>query len=158
MRAKDLCQALDLGLEPKHIEGMRSKLKRLVARGLIVETEPGLGSGEEPGLFEGSETSPTMCMVAGARRRVRQDASVVISGEAVEEGEIFESAHDPAADYSGFGATTGFTGITGVAFSLAAVAVSQPFHMARQRRTGEHRGDRAHPDPPEAAEGLRPEP
>lgn len=42
MRAKDLCHALDLGLEPKNIEGMRSKLKRLVARGLITEAEPGL--------------------------------------------------------------------------------------------------------------------
>lgn len=41
-RAKDLCQALDTGLEPKHIEGMRSKLKRLVSLGLITETEPGL--------------------------------------------------------------------------------------------------------------------
>jgi hypothetical protein len=42
VRAKDLCHALDLGLEPKNIEGMRSKLKRLVARGLITEAEPGL--------------------------------------------------------------------------------------------------------------------
>ncbi len=42
VRAKDLCHALDLGLEPQNIEGMRSKLKRLVARGLITEAEPGL--------------------------------------------------------------------------------------------------------------------
>lgn len=42
VRAKDLCHALDLGLQPKNIEGMRSKLKRLVARGLITEAEPGL--------------------------------------------------------------------------------------------------------------------
>jgi hypothetical protein len=42
MRAKDLCHALDLGLEPKNIEGMRAKLKRLVTRGLITEAEPGL--------------------------------------------------------------------------------------------------------------------
>jgi hypothetical protein len=42
VRAKDLCHALDLGLEPKNIEGMRSKLKHLVARGLITEAEPGL--------------------------------------------------------------------------------------------------------------------
>jgi len=41
-RAKDLCHRLDLGLEPKNIEGMRSKLKRLVTRGLAVESEPGL--------------------------------------------------------------------------------------------------------------------
>lgn len=42
VRAKDLCQRLDLGLEPKNIEGMRSKLKRLVSRGMAVESEPGL--------------------------------------------------------------------------------------------------------------------
>jgi hypothetical protein len=42
VRAKDLCHRLDLGLEPKNIEGMRSKLKRLVSRGLAVESEPGL--------------------------------------------------------------------------------------------------------------------
>jgi hypothetical protein len=42
LRAKDLCHALDQGLEPKNIGGMRSRLKRLVARGLIAETEPGL--------------------------------------------------------------------------------------------------------------------
>jgi hypothetical protein len=42
MRAKDLCHALDLGLEPSRIEGMRSKLKRLVATGLVTENEPGL--------------------------------------------------------------------------------------------------------------------
>lgn len=42
MRAKDLCHALDLGLEPTKIEGVRSKLKRLVATGLVTEDEPGL--------------------------------------------------------------------------------------------------------------------
>ncbi|MBR7839782.1 hypothetical protein KDL01_41450 [Actinospica durhamensis] len=41
LRAKDLCHALDLGLEPKNIEGMRAKLKRLVARSLITEDVPG---------------------------------------------------------------------------------------------------------------------
>jgi hypothetical protein len=41
VRAKDLCQALDAGFEPKHIEGMRSRLKRLVSLGQITETEPG---------------------------------------------------------------------------------------------------------------------
>jgi hypothetical protein len=42
MRAKELCHALDLGFEPTKIEGMRSKLKRLVATGLVTEDEPGL--------------------------------------------------------------------------------------------------------------------
>lgn len=42
LRARDVCESLDLGLEPKHIEGMRSKLKRLVGRGILAETGPGL--------------------------------------------------------------------------------------------------------------------
>jgi len=42
LRCKDLCHALDTGTEPKHIEGMRSKLKRLLATGLVVEEAPGL--------------------------------------------------------------------------------------------------------------------
>ncbi|MEH0548209.1 hypothetical protein QA802_35645 [Streptomyces sp. B21-105] len=42
MRARDLCQALDLPILPKNTEGIRSKLKRLVSRGILVETEPGL--------------------------------------------------------------------------------------------------------------------
>jgi hypothetical protein len=32
---------MDLGLGSKSIEGMRSTLKRLAARGLIAEAEPG---------------------------------------------------------------------------------------------------------------------
>lgn len=40
--ACDQCTALDLGIEPKSVEGMRSKLKRLVAHGLLIEPEPGL--------------------------------------------------------------------------------------------------------------------
>lgn len=41
MRARDLCEALDTGFEPKRIEGMRSKLKRLVKRGILEEPAPG---------------------------------------------------------------------------------------------------------------------
>jgi len=41
LRAKDVCEALDTGFEPKHIEGMRSKLKRLVKRGILEEPTPG---------------------------------------------------------------------------------------------------------------------
>jgi hypothetical protein len=41
LRAKDLCEALDIDFEPKHIEGMRSKLKRLVKRGILEEPTPG---------------------------------------------------------------------------------------------------------------------
>ncbi|MER7576705.1 hypothetical protein [Streptomyces sp. NPDC126514] len=42
MRARDLCQALDLPLKPKNIESTRHKRKRLVSLGVLAETEPGL--------------------------------------------------------------------------------------------------------------------
>lgn len=42
MRARDLCQALDLPILPKNTEGIRSKHKRLVSRGILIEPEPGL--------------------------------------------------------------------------------------------------------------------
>lgn len=42
MRAKDVCHALGLGTEPKDTEGIRAKLKRLVKRRILTETEPGL--------------------------------------------------------------------------------------------------------------------
>jgi hypothetical protein len=48
LRARDLCEALDLGFQPNNIEGMRSKLKRLVGRGIIAETEPGLFTQNRP--------------------------------------------------------------------------------------------------------------
>ena len=42
LRASQVCQALGLGAQPRHREGMRSKLKRLVGRGWLVESSPGL--------------------------------------------------------------------------------------------------------------------
>ncbi len=42
MRAKDVCLTLGLGIAPKDTEGLRAKLKRLVARQVLIETEPGL--------------------------------------------------------------------------------------------------------------------
>jgi hypothetical protein len=42
LRARDLCQALDLPILPKNTEGIRCKLKRLVSRGILREPEPGL--------------------------------------------------------------------------------------------------------------------
>jgi hypothetical protein len=42
LRARDLCLALDLPVVPKHVEGTRAKLKRLVGLGFLDETEPGL--------------------------------------------------------------------------------------------------------------------
>jgi hypothetical protein len=42
LRSRDLCLALDLPILPKHTEGTRAKLKRLVSLGFLDETEPGL--------------------------------------------------------------------------------------------------------------------
>lgn len=42
LRARDLCLALDLPVLPKHVEGTRAKLKRLVGLGFLEQTDPGL--------------------------------------------------------------------------------------------------------------------
>lgn len=42
MRAKDICLALGLDTIPKNTEGLRAKLKRLVTRQVLLETQPGL--------------------------------------------------------------------------------------------------------------------
>jgi hypothetical protein len=42
MRAKDICHALGTSVTAKDTEGMRAKLKRLVNRQILAETEPGL--------------------------------------------------------------------------------------------------------------------
>ncbi|TMR99988.1 hypothetical protein [Nonomuraea basaltis] len=41
LRARDLCQALDLPIVKNNTENIHSKLKRLVSQGILVETEPG---------------------------------------------------------------------------------------------------------------------
>jgi hypothetical protein len=48
LRARDLCLALDLPVLPKHTEGTRAKLKRLVSLGFLEETEPGLFTQPRP--------------------------------------------------------------------------------------------------------------
>lgn len=48
MRARDLCKALDLPILPKNTEGIRSKLKRMVNRGILTEPEPGLFAQPHP--------------------------------------------------------------------------------------------------------------
>jgi hypothetical protein len=42
LRAKDVCLALDAAATAKDVEKMRARLKRLVTRQILVETEPGL--------------------------------------------------------------------------------------------------------------------
>ncbi|XVQ89475.1 hypothetical protein ACQP2K_19270 [Microbispora siamensis] len=48
LRARDLCQTLDLPIVSKNTENIRSKLKRLVSRGILIETEPGLFTQPRP--------------------------------------------------------------------------------------------------------------
>ncbi|KAB1921973.1 hypothetical protein F8271_31380 [Micromonospora sp. ALFpr18c] len=42
MRAKGICLALDVEPSPKHVEGTRAKLKRMVNRQVLTEDEPGV--------------------------------------------------------------------------------------------------------------------
>lgn len=42
LRVKQVCQALGAETDARHIEGMRPKLKKLVARGILTEPEPGI--------------------------------------------------------------------------------------------------------------------
>jgi hypothetical protein len=48
LRAKDICHALGTGTAAKDTEGLRAKLKRLVARGVLTELEPGLFTLAQP--------------------------------------------------------------------------------------------------------------
>lgn len=48
LRARDLCVALDLPIAAKNTENIRSKLKRLVSHGILIETEPGLFAQPRP--------------------------------------------------------------------------------------------------------------
>ena len=48
MRARDICEALDLPILPNNTEGIRCKLKRLVTRGILTEPEPGLFTQPRP--------------------------------------------------------------------------------------------------------------
>lgn len=47
-RARDLCLALDLPLARKNVENTRAKLKGLVSRGSLAESEPGLFAQPHP--------------------------------------------------------------------------------------------------------------
>ena len=42
LRAKDICGALGVDTTANHTESLRAKLKRLVARGVLTEDQPGL--------------------------------------------------------------------------------------------------------------------
>ncbi|MCF3134675.1 hypothetical protein [Streptomyces olivochromogenes] len=42
LRARQVCEAMDLEIAPNNINNVRLKLKRLADRGILAETEPGL--------------------------------------------------------------------------------------------------------------------
>ena len=42
MRAKDICLAVGVDPAPKHVEGARARLKRMVNREILTENEPGI--------------------------------------------------------------------------------------------------------------------
>ncbi|GLW36059.1 hypothetical protein [Actinoplanes regularis] len=42
MRAKDICIAVGVDPVPKHVEGTRARLKRMVSRAVLTENEPGI--------------------------------------------------------------------------------------------------------------------
>jgi hypothetical protein len=48
LRARDLCTALDLPIAARNVESIRSKLKKLVSRGILTEPEPGLFTQPRP--------------------------------------------------------------------------------------------------------------
>jgi hypothetical protein len=48
LRACDLCLALDPPVVAKNTENIRSELKRLANRGILIETEPGLFAQSRP--------------------------------------------------------------------------------------------------------------
>ncbi|MFD5075237.1 hypothetical protein [Streptomyces sp. NPDC058371] len=44
-RAKEVCEMLGVGTEPRHTESIRAQLKRLVDRDILTEPEPEAGTG-----------------------------------------------------------------------------------------------------------------
>lgn len=42
LRARQVCEAMDLEIAPNNVDNTRLKLKRLAERGILVETEQGL--------------------------------------------------------------------------------------------------------------------
>jgi len=48
LRARQVCEAMDLAVAPNNINNVRLKLKRLAGRGILAETEPGLFTQPRP--------------------------------------------------------------------------------------------------------------
>lgn len=48
LRARQVCEAMDVAVAPNNINNVRLKLKRLANRGILTETEPGLFTQPRP--------------------------------------------------------------------------------------------------------------
>ena len=48
LRARAVCEAMDVEIAPNNINNVRLKLKRLVERGILIETEQGLFTRPQP--------------------------------------------------------------------------------------------------------------
>ncbi|MFE2718813.1 hypothetical protein ACFXKI_44545 [Streptomyces mirabilis] len=48
LRARQVCEAMDVAVAPNNINNVRLKLKRLTDRGILAETEPGLFTRPRP--------------------------------------------------------------------------------------------------------------
>ena len=48
LRARQVCEAMDVAVAPNNINNARLKLKRLAGRGILTETEPGLFTQPRP--------------------------------------------------------------------------------------------------------------
>ena len=48
LRARNVCESMDLDLMPNSINNVRIKLKRLTGHGILAEHEPGLFTGPRP--------------------------------------------------------------------------------------------------------------
>ena len=48
LRARQVCEAMDLTVAPNNINNVRLKLKRLIDRCILTETEPGLFTQPRP--------------------------------------------------------------------------------------------------------------
>ncbi len=48
LRARQVCEAMDLQIAPNTVNNARLKLKQLVARGILIETEQGLFTQPRP--------------------------------------------------------------------------------------------------------------
>lgn len=56
LRAREICEILGIGTEPRHTESVRAELKRLVDRDILAEADPGLFTLSQP--MPSSPTAP----------------------------------------------------------------------------------------------------